>query len=105
NRLGRIRRFRATIRGLRTSWWYLTVTVVVLAGLAAGVHTMTIAAPAMAGAERLAEEAHAAAERAVVPAPAAADGMPVPALLGGIVLAFAVGLSAGHVARRRRVTR
>jgi hypothetical protein len=79
--------------------------MVVLAVLAAGVHTMTIATPALAEQERLARSADAAAERSVVPNAAAADGMPVPALLGGIVLAFAVGLSAGQVQRRRRAAR
>ncbi|MET0557996.1 MAG: hypothetical protein ABW065_04920 [Solirubrobacterales bacterium] len=76
--------------------------MVVLAVLAAGVHTMSIATPALAEQERLSRTAAAEAERAVVPNPAAADGMPVPALLGGIVLAFAVGLSAGQIQRRRR---
>jgi hypothetical protein len=79
--------------------------MVVLAVMAAGVHTMSIAAPALAEQERLARTADAAAERAVVPNPAAADGIPVPALLGGIVIAFAVGLSAGQVQRRRRAAR
>jgi hypothetical protein len=79
--------------------------MVVLAVLAAGVHTMTIATPALAEQESLARSADAAAERSVVPNAAAADGMPVPALLGGIVLAFAVGLSAGQVQRRRRAVR
>ena len=93
---------RATIHVLRTNWWYLTVAMVVLAVMAAGVHTMTIAAPALAEQERLAEDADAAAERAIVPNPAATEGLPVPALLGGIVLAFAVGLSGGQLQRRRR---
>lgn len=79
--------------------------MVVLAVLAAGVHTMTIATPALAEQERLARNAEAEAERAIVPNAAAADGMPVPALLGGIVLAFAVGLSAGQIQRRRRAAR
>ena len=96
---------RATIRGLRTSWWHLTVAMVALAVMAVGAHTMSIAAPALAEQEQLAQEAEAAAERAVVRNPAATDGLPVPALLGGVVLAFAVGLSAGHVHRRRRATR
>jgi hypothetical protein len=91
----------ATIRLLRTSWWYLKATIAVLAVLAAGVPTMSIAAPAPAQQARLAKDA----EVAVAPQPAATDGLPVPALLGGLVLAFAVGLSAGHVARRRRVAR
>ena len=73
----------------------------VLAVMAAGFHTMSIAAPALAEQDRQARTA----ERAVVPNPAAADGMPVSALLGGIVLAFAVGLSAGQVQRRRRAAR
>ena len=44
------------------------------------------------------------AERQVVPHPptAASDGLPVPALVGGIVLAFAVGIAGGQVHRRRR---
>jgi hypothetical protein len=44
------------------------------------------------------------AERHVVPRPPAAanDGLPVPALVGGIVLAFAVGIAGGQVHRRRR---
>jgi hypothetical protein len=103
--LGRTWPVRTTIRLLRTNWWYLTAAMVVLAVLAAGVHTMTIATPALAEQERLARTADAEAERAVVPNPAAADGMPVPALLGGIVLAFAVGLSAGQIQRRRRAAR
>jgi hypothetical protein len=78
---------------------------VVLAVLAAGVHTMSIAAPALAEQERLAEDAEAAAERSIVPNPAATEGLPVPALLGGIVLAFAVGLTGGQVQRRRRASR
>ena len=96
---------RATIHVLRTNWWYLTVAMVVLAVMAAGVHTLTIAAPALAEQERLAQDADAAAERAIVPNPAATEGLPVPALLGGIVLAFAVGLSGGQVQRRRRAAR
>jgi hypothetical protein len=80
--------------------------LVVLAVMAAGLHTMSIAAAALDEEEPLAREADAAAERAVVPPnPAAADGLPGPALLGGIVLAFAVGVSAGEVQRRRRVVR
>jgi hypothetical protein len=45
------------------------------------------------------------AEHRVVPHPptAASDGLPVPALVGGIVLAFAVGIVGGQVHRRRRV--
>ena len=81
------------------------MVTVVLAVLAAGVHTMSIAAPALAEQERQAQGAEAAAERAIVPAPAATEGLPVPALLGGIVLAFAVGLTGGQVQRRRRATR
>jgi hypothetical protein len=44
------------------------------------------------------------AEHRVVPHPptAASDGLPVPALVGGIVLAFAVGIAGGQVHRRRR---
>jgi hypothetical protein len=44
------------------------------------------------------------AERHVVPHPpvAESDGLPVPALVGGIVLAFAVGIAGGQVHRRRR---
>jgi hypothetical protein len=79
--------------------------MVVLAVMAAGVQTMSIAAPALAEQERLAEDADAAAERAIVPNPAATEGLPVPALLGGIVLAFAVGLSGGQLQRRRRAAR
>ena len=93
---------RATIRALRTSWWYLAAMMVTLAVLAAGVHTMTIAAPALAEQERSAQGAEAAAERAIVPRPAATEGFPIPALVGGIVLAFAVGLAGGQVHRRRR---
>ena len=77
------------------------MATVVLAVLAAGVHTMSIAAPALAEQGRLADEA----ERAIVPAPAATEGLPVPALLGGIVLAFAVGLTGGQVQRRHRAAR
>jgi hypothetical protein len=79
--------------------------MVVLAVMAAGVHSMSIAAPALAEQERQARNAEAAAERSVVSNPAATEGLPVPALLGGIVLAFAVGLSAGQVQRRRRAVR
>jgi hypothetical protein len=44
------------------------------------------------------------AERQVVPHPpvAESDGLPVPALVGGIVVAFAVGIAGGQVHRRRR---
>jgi len=104
-RLGMFRFLRATIDGLRTSWWYLAAFMVVLAVMAAGVHTMTNAAPALAEQHRLTREAEAAAERAVVPNPAASDSLPIPALIGGIVVAFAVGLTAGQVERRRRASR
>ena len=67
--------------------------MVVLAVMAAGVHAMSIATC-------LAEQEHSEEcrrRRAFRRAQSAAtDGMPVPALLGGIVLAFAVGLSAGR---------
>jgi hypothetical protein len=95
----------ATISGLRTTWWYLAASMVMLAVMAAGAHTMSIAAPALAEQSRAAQTAEAAAERAVVRGQAASEGLPVPALVGGIVIAFAVGLTAGHVQRRRRVAR
>jgi hypothetical protein len=77
----------ATIRGLRTSWWHLAAVVVALAAMAAGVHTLSISA------------------RAAAPDSDVGGGLPIPALLGGIVLAFAVGLTAGQVQRRRRAAR
>jgi hypothetical protein len=75
------------------------MTVVAL--MAAGAHALSLTAPA------LAEQSPSATEHAIVPhAPtAASDGLPVPILIAGVVLAFAVGLSAGAVHRRRRVAR
>ena len=104
-RLGMSRVRWATIRGLRTTWWYLAASMMMLAVLAAGARAVVVAAPARAQEERAAQEAEAAAERAVVPNPAASEGLPMPALAGGIVIAFAVGLTAGHMQRRRRVAR
>jgi hypothetical protein len=74
-----------------------------LAVVAAGAHVLAATSPALA--EQAAQQRNAGAEmeRAIVPAPtAASDGLPAPALAGGIVLAFAVGLGAGQVRRRRR---
>ena len=72
--------------------------------MAAGAHSLSLTTPALA---EQARQKEASAEHAVVPhAPAAAsDGVPVPLLAGGVVLAFAVGLSGGVVHRRRRVAR
>ena len=62
--------------------------------MAAGAHGMSLSAPALA---EQAQQKEAASEHAVIPhAPtAASDSMPVPILAGGVVLAFAVGLSGG----------
>jgi hypothetical protein len=79
-RLGMPRRPRSTIDYLRKSWSFVVAVVVV--GLLAG------ACPAFAAS-----------------GPGASDGLPVPALAAGIVLAFAVGLTAGTVQRRRRAAR
>lgn len=75
--------------------------------MAASAHALTLTAPALAEQDRQSREAEAAAERAVIThAPTVtSDGLPVPALAGGIVLAFAVGLTAGKVHRRRVTAR
>jgi hypothetical protein len=72
--------------------------------MATGGHALSLTAPALA---EQAKQKEAAAERSVIPhAPtAASDGVPVPLLVGGVVLAFAVGLSGGVVHRRRRAAR
>ena len=72
--------------------------------MAAGTHGLSLSAPALA---EQAQQKEAASEHAVVPhAPtAASDGVPAPILAGGVVLAFAVGLSGGIAHRRRRVAR
>ncbi len=93
------------MRVLRTSWWYLTAVMLVLAVMAAGAHAMSLTAPALAEQDRVAREAEAAAERSIVPAQAEAGGLPVPVLIGGIVIAFAAGLTTSQVRRRRRTTR
>jgi outer membrane biosynthesis protein TonB len=69
--------------------------MVILASVGAGVRAMSLSAPALAEQSRHTTVAHPAASE---------DTMPVPALVGGIVLAFAVGLTAGQVHRRRRTT-
>jgi hypothetical protein len=76
----------------------------VLAVMATGAHVLAVTSPAVAEQARQKRVAAADAERSIVPSPptAASDGLPVPALAGGIVLAFAVGLGAGQVHRRRR---
>jgi hypothetical protein len=63
---------------------------------------MSFSSAAAEGQERFTREA----ERHIVPHPpvAESDGFPVPALVGGIVLAFAVGIAGGQVHRRRRTT-
>jgi hypothetical protein len=80
--------------------------MVIVAAVAGGVRAMALSAPALAEQSRQHRQAEAAAERAIVSQSptATSDGMPVPALVGGIVLAFAVGLTFGQVHRRRRVT-
>src|SRR3954471_21959372 len=78
--------------------------MVILAVVAGGVHALTLSAPAVADQAGQSRDVQAAAERAIVPRTptATSDGMPVPALVGGIVLAFAVGLTARQLHRRRR---
>jgi hypothetical protein len=65
---------------------------------------LAITSPALAEQARQNRAAEAETERSIVPNPttAANDGLPVPALAGGIVLAFALGVGAGQVHRRRR---
>lgn len=72
--------------------------------MAAGAHGLSLSAPALA---EQAQQKEATSEHAVIPhAPtAASDGVPAPILAGGVVLAFAVGLSGGIAHRRRRVAR
>jgi hypothetical protein len=67
---------------------------------AAGAHVMFFSNAALAEDQ----EFSTATERQVLRhAPtAASDGLPVPALVGGVVLAFAVGIAGGQVHRRRR---
>jgi len=79
--------------------------MLVLAVMAAGAHAMSLSAPALAEQDRVAREAEAAAERSIVPAQAEAGDLPVPLLAGGIVIAFAAGLTTAQVRRRRRTTR
>jgi hypothetical protein len=76
----------------------------VLAVMAAGSHVLAITSPALAEQARQKRVAEAEIERSIVPNPAAtaSDGLPLPALAGGLVLAFALGLGAGQVHRRRR---
>jgi hypothetical protein len=78
----------------------------VLAVMATGAHVLAYTSPVLAEQARLKRVAAAETERSIVanPPPAASDGLPVPALAGGIVLAFALGLGAGQVHRRRRRT-
>jgi hypothetical protein len=101
NRLARARGALATMRGLRTTWSLVTVVTMVLAAMAAGVHGMSINAPAQAEQERASREA----ARPPTASVAAGDGLATPALAGGIVVAFAIGLTAGHYQRRRRAAR
>ena len=101
NRLARGRGASATMRGLRTTWALVTVVTMVLAVAAASVHGMSVDAPALADQER----ASRVAARPATVSVAAADGLATPALAGGIVLAFAIGLTAGHYQRRRRAAR
>jgi hypothetical protein len=70
-----------------------------VAVMAAGTHAMSYAGTTLA-----ADEFSKETEQRVIPHPptAASDGLPVPALVGGIVLAFAVGIAGGQVHRRRR---
>ena len=71
---------------------YMVLAMTMVAVIAAGVHVMSFTAPALAEQDR--QAAHeAAAERAVVPhrRPRRATGCRCPTLVGGIVLAFAVG--------------
>jgi hypothetical protein len=85
---------------------YLVLAMTVVAVMATGVHVMSLTAPALAEQSRQARAKEAVAEHNIVPhAPAAADGLPVPILVGGIVLAFAVGLTGGHLHRRHRLAR
>src|SRR4051812_13265099 len=79
---------------------YLVLAVTLVAFTAAGVQVMFFSAAAAADHEAFTRDA----ERLVVPHPptAASDGLPAPALVGGIVLAFAVGIAGGQVHRRRR---
>src|SRR3954469_17943078 len=72
--------------------------------MAAGAHGLSLSAPALA---QQAQQKEAASEHAVIPhAPtASSDGVPAPILAGGVVLAFAVGLSGGIAHRGRRVGR
>jgi hypothetical protein len=81
---------------------YLVLVCTVVAVIATGVHVMSFTAPALAEQER---QANARDERNVVthPPTAATDGLPVPALVGGVVIAFAVGIAGGQVHRRRRI--
>jgi hypothetical protein len=82
------------------------LAIAVLAVVAVGAHTISLTAPALAQQDREARKAEAAAEQTILPRTptASSDGMPVPALVGGIVLAFAVGLTGGQLHRRRRAT-
>ena len=85
---------------LRTTWWYLVVAMTLVAAMAAGTRAMSFAGSALAEQPEVSTET----ERQVIPHPptAASDGLPVPALVGGVVLAFAVGIAGGQVHRRRR---
>src|SRR5215216_3024591 len=70
---------------------------------AAGAHALAFSAAALADQEAFSSDT----ERHVVARPptAASDGLPVPALVGGVVLAFAVGITGGRVHQRRRTAR
>jgi hypothetical protein len=76
------------------------LAVTLVAFTVAGAQVMSFSAAVAADKETFSG----AAERRVVPRPptAASDGLPVPALVGGVVLAFAVGIAGGQVHRRRR---
>jgi hypothetical protein len=81
--------------------------VTVLAVMAAGAHMLAMSAPALAEQDQQTSRYTEAQleHRVVVGAPVAdTDGLPVPALVGGVVLAFAVGVAGGQVHRRRRTS-
>src|SRR3954453_19904670 len=73
--------------------------------MAAGAQGLSLSAPALA--QQAQQKEAASSEHAVIPhAPTAdSDGVPAPILAGGVVLAFALGLSGGIAHRRRRVAR
>jgi hypothetical protein len=80
--------------------------MVIVATIAVGVHAMSLSAPALAEQAAQSRKARAATEHTIAPRTptATGDSMPVPFLVGGIVLAFAVGMTAGQLHRHRRTT-